>query len=398
MQRGRNAADLQDASSSEVSALMSSSWASDVPERPLGSSHEQDDEDVYGAPSEDEMDHTTHSHAKQASKNPFRPSSADVNEDDVPLGSRASLDIRAAHERIIQQEKQAQSNKTLRILEGKASPKKAHQIPLRSQTLPRRWRHGPQAYASERPNHNASHQPSSSDPSTEATSRKMYPLQRSVTGVKKKGSLWNMADPRSRTSSADTHANKIVTDKAALESQMREVTMAMAQLSSNRSVPQPQPSLPPLRVFFQNVQKYTMVPMVDNAMVITVLHHALAQNGIAPHSNTFDTWALYDVIPEWGLERPLREYERIEDIVRARGRDSGYFLIKPFDRYDLLRTDSIPPFSSVLGGSVSILLEQGKWCKKWLELREHSLYIAKDEKVRPHLLTCRANQKAAFSP
>ncbi|WFD27738.1 hypothetical protein MNAN1_002743 [Malassezia nana] len=181
---------------------------------------------------------------------------------------------------------------------------------------------------------------------------------------------------------------RALSDKAALEAQMSDMTLAMAHMPSLGAPSSSHSAVLPLRVFLHNVQKYVMVPMVEHAVVVTVLHQALALNGLAPRTNPFEGWALFDVIPECGLERPLREYERIDDIVHARGRSSGYFLLKLYDRPDLLRADSIPPFSGVLGGSILLRLDSGKWCKKWLELREHSLFIAKDEKSKPESRIC----------
>jgi len=393
MQRGHAASYVQEANDNEAVPFMHTPWTFEQQEGPAALGPELEDEDVYGAPSDDEMDHPSRTQRIHSPHNNLYPQCVGLNEDDVPLGSRTSLDIHAAHERIIQQEKQAQSDKTLMILEGKVSPKKPSDLPQRSRTMPHRLRHEPQMYGSDFSTNMASGLPSSSESAAGVPLRKMQSLQRSATSVRKMGSRWKLIDSRVASPLADVRGPKALTDKAVMEPQMEDVTMAMAKLSATHPVPISQPSIPPLRVFIHNVQKYTMVPMVDNAMVVTVLHQALAQNGISPITNTFDGWALYDVIPEWGLERPLREYERIKDIVRARGRDAGFFLMKLYDRPDLLRTDSIPPFSSVLGGSVLIRLEQGKWCKKWLELREHSLFIAKDEKVRATLLTYRVNQR-----
>lgn len=381
MQRGRAAPVLQLLTDNENVPLTNTPLNMDQPDDSFVPGPELDDEDVYGVPSDDEMYYSTLAQPILSSRVSTQPRPTSMNEDDVPLGSRASLDICAAHERIIQQEKQAQSDKTLKILEGKASPKKINVAPQRSRSIPHRRRNHPQIYAPKLSYNNASTHPPSSDATVDVPLGKLRSLQRSATHVRKMESQWKLADSHIASPSTDVHGTKILTDKTGTETQMRDVTMAMSHLSATRIVPNSFSSVPPLRVFLQNVQKYTMVPMVENATVITVLHQALVQNGISSLKNTFDEWVLYDVIPEWGLERPLREYERIDDIVRARGRDAGFFLIKLYNRPDLLRTDSIPPFSSVLCGPVSIRLEQGKWCKKWLELREHSLFIAKDAKV-----------------
>lgn len=381
MQSSLAALDMHTGTTSGFSADNSNIMYSYYGQEHSAPSDELEDEEVYGAPSDDEPD--THAPCARTPQKIHSSQRSYKIEDDIPLGSHASLDIRAAHERIIRQEKQAQSDKTLKILEGKLTPRQSHG-PRRSHTMPhRRQREPPSAFESVS-NPTTSH-PSAADIYADSTKRH-HPLQRSATTVKKKESHWKLTD--SHTTSVNQRDPKALADKTALEAQMRDVTMAMAHMPPLGASSSSHSTVPPLRVFFHNVQKYVMVPMVEHAVVMTVLHQALTLNGLAPRTNTFDGWALFDVIPECGLERPLREYERIDDIVHARGqRSSGYFLLKLYDRPDLLRADSIPPFSSVLGGSIFIRLDGGKWYKKWLELREHSLFIAKDEKVRSFTYT-----------
>lgn len=99
-----------------------------------------------------------------------------------------------------------------------------------------------------------------------------------------------------------------------------------------------------------------------------------------PYLMCFLTWELVRLF--FNAERPVREYERVRDVISSRGHDAGFFLVKMTEWPTLLRPEHTPSYSATLGGWVSIQSEPRKWMKKWLELREHALFTASSESVR----------------
>lgn len=165
---------------------------------------------------------------------------------------------------------------------------------------------------------------------------------------------------------------------AVLDKGMSSLTTSLGQMNVSQTSPNYTSSV---RVYVQSVQKYVHVGLTPNIVALGLLNQALAHIGLSAADELDQGWAAFDVLPELGLERPIREYERIEDVLSSRGQDPGYFLIKKTPWHSLLRADAIPHFSAVLGGYVNVQ-DSKKWTKRWLELREHSLFVAKNENVR----------------
>lgn len=61
--------------------------------------------------------------------------------------------------------------------------------------------------------------------------------------------------------------------------------------------------------------------------------------------------------------------------------ESDYFLLKRTELAPYLSLRSVPNASPVLAGYVYVQDRKKKWHKRWLELREHSIFHAKSEKV-----------------
>jgi hypothetical protein len=88
-------------------------------------------------------------------------------------------------------------------------------------------------------------------------------------------------------------------------------------------------------------------------------------------------WVLFEQAQDLGMERPIRPFE----ILKPAG--VGGFLVRMHDTFGLLLSSGrVPEASPVLKGWVEWELKKGKWNKKWLELREHGLWIAKKDGVR----------------
>lgn len=100
-------------------------------------------------------------------------------------------------------------------------------------------------------------------------------------------------------------------------------------------------------------------------------------------------WALFDVSPTYGIERPLREYEVISHTLEARSDvTNDYFLLKQTELAPYASIRAIPNSSPALAGWTYVRDRRGKWSKRWLELREHSLFHAKSEKGKDEVFIC----------
>lgn len=88
-------------------------------------------------------------------------------------------------------------------------------------------------------------------------------------------------------------------------------------------------------------------------------------------------------------ERPLREYEFVSEVAENRAsQSSDYFLLRPTELASYLSIRSVPTSSPALAGYVYLQDRKKKWSKRWLELRDHSLYHGKSEKGKDQELLC----------
>jgi hypothetical protein len=100
-------------------------------------------------------------------------------------------------------------------------------------------------------------------------------------------------------------------------------------------------------------------------------------------------WALFEVSPTLAIERPLREYEHIDTVTEAGVNSSqDFLLLKQTELASYLSVRAILSSSPTLAGYVYIRDRRLKWTKRWLELREHSLFHYKSEKGKEETLLC----------
>ncbi|PWN29648.1 hypothetical protein BDZ90DRAFT_225930 [Jaminaea rosea] len=100
-------------------------------------------------------------------------------------------------------------------------------------------------------------------------------------------------------------------------------------------------------------------------------------------------WALFDVSPGLGTERPLREYEVVSAVAEARpDAQNDFFLLKQTELSIYASIRAVPNVSPSLAGNVYLQDKRGKWNKRWLELRDHALYHAKSDKGKDEAFLC----------
>ena len=86
----------------------------------------------------------------------------------------------------------------------------------------------------------------------------------------------------------------------------------------------------------------------------------------------------------------MREYEIISEVTEQRASQSqDYYLLRRTELASALNLRSIPTSSPALAGYVYVQDRKKKWSKRWLELRDHSLFHSKSDsgKDEEHICT-----------
>jgi len=107
---------------------------------------------------------------------------------------------------------------------------------------------------------------------------------------------------------------------------------------------------------------------------------------------------LWEVAQDFGMERPIREYELLSDVEASWNKDKlvNIFVIKKTPLAPLLSRSAIPPSSPKHRGYVEWESKKGRWNKRWMELREHSLWLSKRETGKDETFLCSLSNFDAY--
>jgi len=90
---------------------------------------------------------------------------------------------------------------------------------------------------------------------------------------------------------------------------------------------------------------------------------------------------LFELSNDFGMERPIREFEPVMEVYNSWNADTrlNMFMLKKTSLAATLAPRNIPKAPPKFGGYVEWEQKRGKWTKRWLELRENSLWVLKKE-------------------
>ncbi|KIM24684.1 hypothetical protein M408DRAFT_17533 [Serendipita vermifera MAFF 305830] len=126
------------------------------------------------------------------------------------------------------------------------------------------------------------------------------------------------------------------------------------------------------RMFIGNMQRFSVVEIGARTNAREVLADIVAKGDLSPE------------------ERPIREFEIVMEIYNSWNSETrvNYFMLKPTRLAPQLAASAIPKSSPTFGGYVEWEYKRGKWTKRWLELREHSLWISKRQGNKDAVVVC----------
>uniref|UniRef100_V5ES07 PH domain-containing protein n=1 Tax=Kalmanozyma brasiliensis (strain GHG001) TaxID=1365824 RepID=V5ES07_KALBG len=144
----------------------------------------------------------------------------------------------------------------------------------------------------------------------------------------------------------------------------------------------------PHKVFILSRQRFTVVEVPVSARARDLALEVIERERL-PMDDSKGGWVVFDCSAQLGIERPLREYEMITDVVNVRAHPkTDFLLIKRTELSPYLSLRSVPSSSPALAGWVYVQDRKKKWNKRWLELRDHGLYHAKNEKGKDEMSIC----------
>ncbi|TFY52096.1 hypothetical protein EVJ58_g10206 [Rhodofomes roseus] len=175
------------------------------------------------------------------------------------------------------------------------------------------------------------------------------------------------------------------------------VPFAPAATVKNPSQVKPQ-QLWQQRIHVGTMQQYVVVEIGPTTSAGEILQLVDAQGALAGGAGE-GGYMLWEVAQDFGMERPIRSFELLADICNAWHSDKmllNFLVIKRTLLSSLLSRSNLPRSSPMHSGYIQYEYKRGKWQKRWMELREHSLWLSKREGGKDSVFLCSLNNFDAF--
>ncbi|KAK0487609.1 hypothetical protein IW261DRAFT_1328168 [Armillaria novae-zelandiae] len=216
------------------------------------------------------------------------------------------------------------------------------------------------------------------------------------------GAEVKLARARSRVRSPSrNHTTEDTIPPLPRHSEDRKLTKGGGRTSSEQPRATPVPVLKGVvsqqRIFIGDRQSYNMVEIGASTNAGDVIDMVEAQGSLKGWVGT-GGWMLWEVAQDFGMERPIRSFELLADVEASWNRDKmvNIFVLKLTNLASLLRRTAIPSVSPLHSGYVEWEIKRGKWNKRWLSLREHSLFLSKRDNGKDEMFLCSLSNFDAY--
>lgn len=132
------------------------------------------------------------------------------------------------------------------------------------------------------------------------------------------------------------------------------------------------------RIYIEDPQHHFVYDIDENTTPLAILAHLREQGIISSNP----AWTVMEMWRSLGVERPIRTFEYLQDIMHSWSTDpnASLFLVKKSPIAGLLsQTDGRP---ACKGFWTYTEVKRGKWSKRFCEVRNGTVYVGKSEKVR----------------
>ncbi|KAL4080700.1 hypothetical protein J3A83DRAFT_4084246 [Scleroderma citrinum] len=149
------------------------------------------------------------------------------------------------------------------------------------------------------------------------------------------------------------------------------------------------------RIFIGDMQRFNTVELTSGTNAGDVIK-LMASQGILDRSGS---WMLFELAQDYGMERPIRDWEVLLDVSSSWDKDKllNAFVIKHTPFAKLLSPSGMPSYSPTHRGWIEWESKRGKWSKRWMELREHGLWLSKRDTGKDEIFLCSVSNYDAYS-
>ncbi|KAI9512382.1 hypothetical protein F5148DRAFT_973587 [Russula earlei] len=143
------------------------------------------------------------------------------------------------------------------------------------------------------------------------------------------------------------------------------------------------------RVFIVDLQRFNTLMMNPTTTAKDAIDALETQGQLANWAGV-GGWMLFEVFQDFGMERPIRHFEVISDVINSWDKDKSVNLLvaKKTPLATLLHPSAMPTSSPVFSTYVEWESKPRKWSKRWLELREQGLWLSKKDNGKDETFLC----------
>ncbi|KAJ2517447.1 hypothetical protein H4217_003960 [Coemansia sp. RSA 1939] len=150
-----------------------------------------------------------------------------------------------------------------------------------------------------------------------------------------------------------------------------------------------------IRIYVQDAQRYYTFSLTKYTTCELLIGDMRKSRIIDPDK---DTWALFELVDYFGIERPLNHFENLMGIVESwEPRSNNYLILKGHSQQSLISLGGgILPGDHAIQGMLYYRIKKSKWQKGVFRLQDHSVVLVKDSgrskaKKEAHYLTLTNN-------
>ncbi|CAG8608504.1 2827_t:CDS:10 [Funneliformis caledonium] len=139
------------------------------------------------------------------------------------------------------------------------------------------------------------------------------------------------------------------------------------------------------QIFIEDVRQYKKLSITSSKTALDVLNYFRSNDTIYDN----ETWTLFELINEYGLERPIRDWEYIATVIGAWELDKPNALVLKKHAFRSCLTlegfnNAVPP----MFGWLHLEIKKNKWQKRYFYTKEGVIYHSKDSKGNNETFLC----------
>ncbi|CAB4424171.1 unnamed protein product [Rhizophagus irregularis] len=139
------------------------------------------------------------------------------------------------------------------------------------------------------------------------------------------------------------------------------------------------------QIFIENLRQYRTLSITATRTALDILNYFRDNETISDS----ESWTLFEVINEYGLERPIRDWEYVATVIgNWEPSKQNALVLKKYINRNCLTLEGFKNAVPPMFGSLHLEVKKNKWQKRHFFIRDGTVYHCKDAKGNNETLLC----------